>query len=63
MIYIKDQKITYGDIYKQFIEETGIDETKLDDYRPCCEMFDVPNIPYGIVIWLKTGGKLIYIYK
>ena len=53
--------MTYGEIYKQFLKETCMDLSIVDDYRPCCEMFDVPNIPNAIIIWLKDGGKLIYI--
>jgi hypothetical protein len=59
---LKPKNITYEEMYKIFIEKLGIDASKLDDYRPCCETFDVPNIPHAIVTWLKTGGKLIYIH-
>jgi hypothetical protein len=55
--------VTYGDIYKQFIENTGIDPLKVNDYRPCCTLFDVPNLANAIVVWLNDGSKLIYILK
>lgn len=52
--------MTYGEIYKEFLLKTKIDCNLIEDYRPCCEMFDAPNIGNGIIIWLKSGGKLIY---
>lgn len=53
--------MTYGEIYKQFLEKTGIPESLIDDYRPCVPLFDVPRINDAILVWLKGGGKLIYI--
>ena len=55
--------MTYGDIYKEFKNVTNTPEVMIDDYRPCVEMYDVPNIPNAIVIWLKNGAKIIYISK
>lgn len=55
--------LTYGDIYKQFLESTNIDLALVEDYRPCCELFGVPNIADAIIVWLKDKSKLIYIYK
>ena len=54
--------LTYGDIYKQFIADTGMSESLIDDYRPCVEAYDVPTISDAIVVWLKNGSKIIYIY-
>lgn len=54
--------LTYGDIYKQFIADTGMSESLIDDYRPCVKTYDVPTISDAIVVWLKNGSKIIYIY-
>lgn len=55
--------MTYGEIFKEFLAKTKIDGTMINDYRPCVEMYDVPNIDNAIVIWLTDGGKMIYIHK
>ena len=52
---------TYEDIFNNFVNETHIDKQLIDDYRPCCEMFGVPNIANAIVVWLRNGAKVIYI--
>ena len=52
---------TYEDIFNNFVNETNIDKRTIDDYRPCCEMFGVPNIANAIVVWLRNGAKVIYI--
>lgn len=52
---------TYGDIFNKFLNETYIDKQLIDDYRPCCEIFGVPNIDNAIVVWLRNGAKIIYI--
>lgn len=59
----KKKKMTYGDIFIEFLSETGIDRSRVANYRPCCEMFGVPNIKGAIVVWFNGGGKLIYISK
>lgn len=53
--------MTYGKIYEQFLEETKICREAIEDYRPCVQMYGVPDIPEGIVVWLKSGRRLIYI--
>lgn len=53
---------TWRHIYNQFMIKTGIHPHKVKDYRPCVDMFDVPNIPESIVVWLKDGGRIIYTY-
>lgn len=50
--------MTYGEIFAEFMSKATVE---VADYRPCCEMYDVPNIPGAIVIWPKGGGKIIYI--
>ena len=56
------QDITFGDIYKEFLNKCNCPE-QIMDYRPCVEMFDVPFIPNAILIWFKDGSKEIYISK
>jgi len=55
--------MTYGEIQKEFITFTELSSNKIDDYRPCSEMYDVPFIENAIVVWLKNGSKIIYIHK
>lgn len=55
-------KITYGDIYNQFLKDTKINRCEIEDYRPTSSMFGVPYIPNAILVWLKSGNKIIYIY-
>lgn len=52
--------MTYGEIYDEFMSRCDCEAV---DYRPCCEIYDVPNIPFAIVVWLKDGGKIIYIHE
>lgn len=59
----KENKKTYGDIFEEFLTETHIDRQVIEDYRPCYEMFDVPNIANAIVVWLGNGAKIIYISR
>lgn len=59
---LKPKELTYGEIYARFLKETGIDESIIEDYRPCCESYDVPNIPNAIIAWLNTKGRVIYIH-
>lgn len=56
------KELTYREIFEHFLEKC---ETKspIEDYRPCIQMFGVPDIPYAIVIWLADGTKIIYIDK
>lgn len=55
--------VSYIDIYRRFKKDSNIQESLIDDYRPCMAMYGVPNIPNAIVVWLTNGSKLIYIYK
>lgn len=55
--------MTYEEIYNSFFEKTNIDRSLIEDYRPCCEMYDVPNISNAILIWLRSGEKIIFIAK
>lgn len=51
--------MTYGMIFREFKEVNPT--IKVKDYRPCCELYDVPNINNAIVIWFESGTKVIYI--
>lgn len=53
--------MTFREIYEKFKKETGIEDSMINDYRPCIPLYDVPPIPNAIVIWLESGGKIIYI--
>lgn len=52
---------TYGDIYHEFKSKTGIPGSRINDFRPCIEMYGVPTIPGAIVVWLNDGSRIIYI--
>lgn len=52
--------MTYLEILQEFRCKVRAD---IIDFRPCCELYDVPNIPNAIVVWLKDGGKIIYIHE
>lgn len=52
--------MTYGMIYREFCEKVHID-VSVEDWRPCIELYGVPNIPYAIVIGLEDESKIIYI--
>lgn len=53
--------MTYEEIFNEFLEKTKIHRELVCDYRPCCNLFSMPNLPNAIVIWLKDETKLIYI--
>lgn len=55
--------MTYNEMYNSFFEKTNIDRSLIVNYRPCCEMYDVPNISNAILIWLRSGEKIIFIAK
>lgn len=52
---------TYGDIYKEFLENTDIDKDKISDYRPCKPPYFEYFVPCAITVWLKNGNSLIFI--
>lgn len=51
------------EICEEFISKTGIDINLIEDYRPCCEIYEVPRMPNAILIMLKNGAELIYKHK
>lgn len=61
----KRKPLTYGDIYYEFCKK--FPNTEVSDFRPAIPMY-IPGlsnltkgIPNAIVVWLKDGGKIIYI--
>lgn len=50
--------MTYGEIIDKFTKQNP--ELIVKDCRPCCELFDVPNMSNAIVVWLEDGSKIIY---
>ena len=54
---------TYGDIFANFLTEFNIDREKIADYRPAAPPYIDCAIPYGIIIWFKSGTITIYISK
>ena len=50
--------LTYGMILKEFKDKNP--KIKIIDYRPCCELFGFPSIKNAIIIWMKSGTKIVY---
>lgn len=60
--YEEENKMTYGDIYWEFCKK--FPNAEVSDYRPAYPQYLpslVKPIPYGIVVWLKDGSKVVYI--
>lgn len=57
------KEITYGEIYKKFREEAGVPDGVILDYRPCRPPYYNIGIPNAIIVWLKNGGRIIYIHE
>lgn len=55
--------VTYGDIFKEFLSSTGINQALVSDYRPCGPPYFESNIPMAIIVYLKDDNELIYIKK
>ena len=55
--------MTYGDIYEQFCDK--FPNAEVSDWRPADPMF-IPQllspIPNAILVWLKDGSKMVYIF-
>ncbi|MDO5329033.1 MAG: hypothetical protein Q4E88_02880 [Coriobacteriia bacterium] len=49
---------TWGDVIKHFKKEV---DCKYIDMRPAENMFSVPYVPGGLLVWLKSGSMLIYV--
>lgn len=61
----KDKSIDrkYSDIYRQALCELHLTGNDVEDYRPADPLF-IPElkqpIPGAIILWLKSGEKIIY---
>lgn len=56
--------MTYYEIYKAAIKNLSLNDDIVDDYRPASPFFITElkeQIPNAIIIWLKSGKKIIYI--
>ena len=47
-------KMTYGQIYEEFLNNTGIERNLILDYRP---------LGNGIVVRLEDGSEIVYMHK
>lgn len=55
---------TWGAIFKEFKESTGIFEDLIADYRPAQRPYFEVDLPMtAIIVWLKDGERIIYIPK
>lgn len=52
--------MTYEEIYKSFKMETGISGDLINDYIPATKIYVGLDIPNAIVVWLHSGGSMIY---
>ena len=57
-----EEELTYGKIFKEFINSGLVDLSDIADYRPCvppyCDEKDCD--PGAIVVWTENLGKIIY---
>lgn len=50
--------MTFGELYDQFLEETGIDPKNVNDWRPCGPPYCDFYIQNAIIIWFnKLEGR------
>lgn len=58
--------MTYEELYNKALCKLCLETSEVEDYRPACEMH-IPEIkggiPNAIIIWLKTGEKIVFIDK
>lgn len=52
-----------GYIYERFLKDFHIDKNNVKDYRHCNGIYFDYEIPNAIIVWMKDGSKIIYIYK
>lgn len=56
----------YSDLYSDAIKRLRLRAEDVNDYRPAIKLY-MPEIkdgiPNAIIIWLKTGEKIIFIDK
>lgn len=58
-----EENVTHRDIFNQFLDITGINEEKVLDYRPCTNFYAGIDIPMAIIVQLRIGRELIYVYN
>ncbi len=58
--------MTYNELYNTALCKLCLECSEVDDYRPADPMFIdelKQPIPNAIIIWLKTGEKIVFIDK
>lgn len=59
--------MTYGELYNYALNELGITENDVADYRPAAKLFipelEAEQIENAIIIWLKSGDRIVYMKK
>lgn len=56
--------MTYSEIYDKAIKKLNLKQEDIEDYRPAAQLYIEQvngTIPNGIIIWLKSGERIIYI--
>lgn len=53
--------MTYGDIFKEFLEETNIMPSHINDWRPAIPPYFETQLAHAIIVWLKNGNEIIFI--
>ena len=57
--------MTFNDIYEEAVKELHLKYEEVEDFRPASPLYVTElnkQIPAGIIIWLKSGNKVIYVY-
>ena len=58
---------TWGDVIKEFendiLPKLREDPNFVIDYRPCCEPYSDAFVPNGLLVYLRDGSQLIYLFK
>lgn len=53
--------MTYGDIFKEFLEETNIMPSHINDWRPAIQPYFETSLAHAIIVWLKNGNEIVFI--
>ena len=65
LIESEDKEMTFDDIYEEALKELHLKYEEVSDFRPALPLYISElkkQIPGGIIIWLKSGNKVIYVY-
>ena len=57
--------MTFNDIYEEAVKELHLKYEEIENFRPASPLHITElnkQIPAGIIIWLKSGNKVIYVY-